>query len=832
MSNPNIRRLQALRDAALHEAMQAALDHPDDDVRGKIERIETYDRLLAAAPKRRWRELAWAVAVAVICVSLLGAGLSIRVPATRIVLEVTSGTSTMALAEPWQFNDSAAVQSPSLSLRELEEVELPAAVAVSQPLRKKRLGEFRRRPRRRLGAELRRRQHLDLRSRAGGPRGPVRAGRQSRRHRHLDRLPEARRRARRLRAEHRRRSGLPNPGDRRASGPEARASCRRSCGSRPTSPIELYDLRVSTLSFTRDVPSEPGGVEFVSTIDEGRLTLSDIGRTVALPKYELLSLRDVAGRIRRMSVGARIELVFEGKAAQALVGPDGFQQDLTPTIAEYLYHNQRMVFLWSALGIRMGSAMERTQDAGVLGAIRQVGAILCALMIFGSAPPAQEMPAAGEQLAMALSAHVVRITANWRDGSTQHGFGFVVGERNDELYIVTADHVVRGTLPDELAETIILTFFSHQGQEFQAKLLGTHDADRDVAVLLTERPGGFQLQPEIMRRSREALPARGTRVWYVGRSGRWYVPSTPGTVEQRRSRRADLDRWPERAGGHLGRAVGRRRRHRRDDRRGRRGRGVAGDRHRVHRTRVRALGASVAAARGGRPCAAREMRWWPHRRRRSRHRRAAPHTARSRPPSSRRRPHRRRSRRRQRPRASRPEEGAGEPAMVVDLDQIRRAIEADLAQYDPSAPAAQASGYQPGMLAPALSFLEPAVRVAGADRLEVDSYVTVEDLDLGRMSAVVTPAAEDLLAVAVTFERTTWRTAKCAVDFQQRAFDLTWDSRIGAFTGLRAAFAPIQVICPDLSLRATKSPDRQRDVRKRAAPGGAAISRPPWRVCR
>ena len=96
---------------------------------------------------------------------------------------------------------------------------------------------------------------------------------------------------------------------------------------------------------------------------------------------------------------------------------------------------------------------------------------------------------------------MVRITANWRDGSTQHGFGFVVGERDDELYIVTADHVVRGTLPDELAETIILTFFSHQGQEFQAKLLGTHDADRDVAVLLAERPGGFQLKPEIMRRS-------------------------------------------------------------------------------------------------------------------------------------------------------------------------------------------------------------------------------------------------------------------------------------------------------------------------------------------
>ena len=178
MRNPGIRRLQALRDAALREAMQAALDRPDDDLRGKIERIEAYDRLLAAAPRRRWRELAWAVAVAVICVSLLGAGLSIRVPATRIVLEVTAGTSTLALIEPWQFNDSAAVQTPSLFLRELEEVELPAAVQVVATVGKKRLGELRRRPRRRLGAELRRRQHLDLRSRPGAPRGPVRQWRQ------------------------------------------------------------------------------------------------------------------------------------------------------------------------------------------------------------------------------------------------------------------------------------------------------------------------------------------------------------------------------------------------------------------------------------------------------------------------------------------------------------------------------------------------------------------------------------------------------------------------------------------------------------------------------
>jgi hypothetical protein len=353
MSNPNIRRLQALRDAALHEAMQAALDHPDDDVRGKIERVETYDRLLAAAPKRRWRELAWAVAVAVICVSLLGAGLSIRVPATRVVLEVTSGTSTMALAEPWQFNDSAAVQSPSLSLRELEEVELPAAVPVAQPLGRNAWVSFE-------GGRV----AVSELSFGAGSTLTFEAGPEG----HVDLYVRGGSLAGTATLTGSQRLAAGQDGSERSTDVEAYFPIPEIVSFRsgsqgvvpaqlriaPDEPIELYDLRVSTLSFTRDVPSEPGGVEFVSTIDEGRLTLSDIGRTVALSKYELLSLRDVAGRIRRMSVGARIDLVFEGKTAQALVGPDGFQQDLTPTIAEYLYHNQRMVFLWTALGFAWG----------------------------------------------------------------------------------------------------------------------------------------------------------------------------------------------------------------------------------------------------------------------------------------------------------------------------------------------------------------------------------------------------------------------------------------------------------------------------------------------
>jgi hypothetical protein len=353
MSKGSVRELRALRDAALREARTAALDSPDPDLRARIERIEAYDRLLAAAPRQRWRELAWAVAVALVCVSLLGAALSIRVPSARIVLEVTAGTATVALAEPWQFNDSAAVQTRLLSLREVEDLELPAAAGIPQASMESAwvdvdggrvtLTELSFGTGSAVTLEVGPERDVNLFARGGSLQGAViLTG------------------AQRLAAG----QGISDVGTSSQTNfqiPETISFRSGGEGAVPTQlrfvlerPVELYDMRVQRLSFTRDIPSEPGGIEFVSTIEGGQLTLSDIGRTVPLRKYELLSLREVDGRVPRLAIDDRIALVFEGTAAEVRLGPRGFQQDLTPTIAEYLYHNQRVVFLWSALAFTWG----------------------------------------------------------------------------------------------------------------------------------------------------------------------------------------------------------------------------------------------------------------------------------------------------------------------------------------------------------------------------------------------------------------------------------------------------------------------------------------------
>lgn len=135
----------------------------------------------------------------------------------------------------------------------------------------------------------------------------------------------------------------------------------------------------------------------------------------------------------------------------------------------------------------------------------------------------------GEELALALRNHVVSIRATWSSDTVHDGFGFVVGERGSDVYIVTADHLVRGHTPDEVAELVELTWFSRRGEQFPATLLGTRDDDRDVAVLRATLPQGIELNPDLMIRP-PADARRSDAVWYVGKAREWYVPSVPGRV--------------------------------------------------------------------------------------------------------------------------------------------------------------------------------------------------------------------------------------------------------------------------------------------------------------
>jgi hypothetical protein len=136
---------------------------------------------------------------------------------------------------------------------------------------------------------------------------------------------------------------------------------------------------------------------------------------------------------------------------------------------------------------------------------------------------------ASDQMANALRQNVVRIEATMST-HTENGFGFVVGERGGQLYIVTAYHVVND--PDVIGVTspvkAKVEFFDHQGKLFKAEILGTHDAIRDLAVLTVSSPAGFSWKEKCLAGPEKQK--HGVPVWFIGRDQQWRPPVAPGHV--------------------------------------------------------------------------------------------------------------------------------------------------------------------------------------------------------------------------------------------------------------------------------------------------------------
>ena len=149
--------------------------------------------------------------------------------------------------------------------------------------------------------------------------------------------------------------------------------------------------------------------------------------------------------------------------------------------------------------------------------------VFCLFM--GSAVVALAQPTGGEALALALRANVVSLVVERQDG-THNGFGFIVAERGGQVWMVTANHVVRSGLPDE-ATRIAVRYFQAQGTSYPATLLETSDRTYDIAVLQAQAPAGLTWQQAAVGTQRAA---RGTSVWFIGRSGAWYVPTIPGRI--------------------------------------------------------------------------------------------------------------------------------------------------------------------------------------------------------------------------------------------------------------------------------------------------------------
>lgn len=84
---------------------------------------------------------------------------------------------------------------------------------------------------------------------------------------------------------------------------------------------------------------------------------------------------------------------------------------------------------------------------------------------------------------------VVTINGNfleWGEKTGTFGAGIIFGYRNDDIYIVTCNHVVREKPSNKIATDILIKLKDYPGDSLEAIVTDHFDAELDIAVLKLE----------------------------------------------------------------------------------------------------------------------------------------------------------------------------------------------------------------------------------------------------------------------------------------------------------------------------------------------------------
>lgn len=116
-----------------------------------------------------------------------------------------------------------------------------------------------------------------------------------------------------------------------------------------------------------------------------------------------------------------------------------------------------------------------------------------------------------------LKPNVVAIQTTFTDGSSENGFGFITGEKNGQLYLVTAGHVVHGR-EAKTPQKIQVRFYSSYRQ-YAAEEEKWFEAD-DLSLLTLPKPTTVQWKSAFANYS----PENYQTVRFVGKNQDWISP--------------------------------------------------------------------------------------------------------------------------------------------------------------------------------------------------------------------------------------------------------------------------------------------------------------------
>jgi len=149
--------------------------------------------------------------------------------------------------------------------------------------------------------------------------------------------------------------------------------------------------------------------------------------------------------------------------------------------------------------------------------LRLLALFFCFLYLFSTPLQAQQGSPAFINLVEKLKKNVISITAVFPDGHEENGFGFVTGEKDGKLYLVTAGHVVHRKGGGK-AKTIQVKV-SNSFRPVFAEEESWFEAD-DLSLLFMYAIPGYQWEKNCLGKD----PAAYDKVRFIGKEKEWVSP--------------------------------------------------------------------------------------------------------------------------------------------------------------------------------------------------------------------------------------------------------------------------------------------------------------------
>jgi len=143
-------------------------------------------------------------------------------------------------------------------------------------------------------------------------------------------------------------------------------------------------------------------------------------------------------------------------------------------------------------------------------------------------PSADTYAQTGDKVAERFINNVVQITVKLSNGDETNGFGFVVGERDNHLYVVTANHVLYSSDNPDVKTTEVRVRFKQDevGKPLTGEPLDVSSTKIDTALLRVRKPEWYQWERVVLCPGyREGkCYQKGEEAWFVGINKKWDIP--------------------------------------------------------------------------------------------------------------------------------------------------------------------------------------------------------------------------------------------------------------------------------------------------------------------